>query len=191
MAVALEISDAKRYGANGENVGRLLERLMNIDWYQNVGKNNSSIVEKTEKFMNTLGIETYQVEVIKKEEVTTMAPVLSLEESHLWQELKEIPEQIKQKIEESERNEILEDIVYNVPELVYHGAFKGAYDIFEKEKTVAFLVGYAMYVSVLACAWEIVSDLKGWEDNPFLYIVEILEDGHLPLGPQSNTFFIS
>ena len=48
-----------------------------------------------------------------------------------------------------------------------------------------FLVGHAMYVSVLACAAELAE-----EKNVFLPIIELIEMGHVPLGPEGNAFYL-
>ena len=56
---------------------------------------------------------------------------------------------------------------------------------FGEEKTVKFLVGHAMYVSVLACAAELAE-----EKNVLLPIIELIEMGHVPLGPEGNTFYL-
>ncbi|MGE7768339.1 hypothetical protein [Peribacillus sp. NPDC096540] len=80
---------------------------------------------------------------------------------------------------------LLADIVDKVPEAVFHGAFKQALNVFRDEKAINFLVGHAMYISILACTAELAGDV-----NPFSFIVEVLADGHLPLGPEGNTFYL-
>lgn len=46
-----------------------------------------------------------------------------------------------------------------------------------------FLVGHAMYISTVVCAAELAE-----EKNVFLPIVELLELGHIPIGPERNYF---
>ncbi|RSL33575.1 hypothetical protein D7Z54_09670 [Salibacterium salarium] len=191
MAATMDISSAQRYGKNGERVSRLIERLTNIDWYYDVGSKDSHIEDKLRQFMSTLEVQSYSLKWISKEEICEKAKDLSLEDSRLWEELQNIPDKLKEKIVEKEREDILDDIVHHIPEVVYHGAFKGAYDTFEEEKVVAFLVGHAMYVSVLACAWELITDDEAWQENPFIDVIDILEQGHLPLGPENNIFYLS
>ncbi|MFZ4452680.1 hypothetical protein [Salibacterium aidingense] len=191
MAAAIAITDAGKYGKNGENVASMMDRLMNIDWFHHVGKEDPQTNNHLKNFMEAIGVDTYQMKWTPRDEVPQMISRLSLENSVLWGRLKNIPDEIKEKVEAAEHETELDELVYHVPELVYHGAFEGAYRMFEDEKTVAFLAGHAMYISVLACAWELADDPEGTKENPFHYAVCILEDGHLPLGPIGNTIYLS
>ncbi|SDH17402.1 hypothetical protein SAMN05192534_10268 [Alteribacillus persepolensis] len=190
VAVAVELADTKRYGNNGENVASLIERLADIDWYQKAGEQDKAVEEKLAESMKQLGVSTYQIEWIKPGEAADAIASLALEESSIWEQLKEVPDTIKAKMDEVNRETVVDDIVYNIPELVYHGSFAGAYQLFEDEKTTGFFTGHAMYISVLACLWEAAADLDGMKDNPFLPLVEILESGHVPLGLKKETIFV-
>lgn len=99
--------------------------------------------------------------------------------------LAEVPDQLKEKIVRAGNEKLLVDVVDKVPEAIFHGVYKEVFKHFGEEKTVKFLVGHAMYVSVLACAAELAE-----EKNVLLPIIELIEMGHVPLGPEGNTLYL-
>lgn len=72
--------------------------------------------------------------------------------------LAEVPDQLKEKIVRAGNEKLLVDVVDKVPEAIFHGVYKEVFKHFGEEKTVKFLVGHAMYVSVLACAAELAEE---------------------------------
>ncbi|WP_181351266.1 hypothetical protein [Thalassobacillus sp. CUG 92003] len=191
MGVTIKGKDKELYGANSKQVTALINRLEKLPWYKEIGDEKYDVKEQLDRFMTALEVDTFQKEWLATAEVPEKISQLDLDNSLAWKRLKDIPDEIAVIVEETGRRAILDKIVNDIPELVYHGSFKGAFQRYDDQKTVSFLVGHAMYISVLACSWEIVADQSGWEDNPFLYIIDILEQGHLPLGPQLNTFYLS
>ena len=72
--------------------------------------------------------------------------------------LAEVPDRLKRKIVSVGNENLLTDIVDKVPEAIFHGVYKEAFKHFEEEKVVKFLVGHAMYISVIACAAELAEE---------------------------------
>ena len=72
--------------------------------------------------------------------------------------LAEVPDRLKGKIVSSGNENLLIDIVDKVPEAIFHGVYKEAFKHFGEETVVKFLVGHAMYISVVACAAELAEE---------------------------------
>ncbi|KQU21440.1 hypothetical protein ASG65_22190 [Bacillus sp. Leaf13] len=184
MALAGIINEEK-YGTDARSANEMIERLTSIDWYSQAGVKCNEAEKKVEQFMSAIGVSEYKIKWLSAAQVSEAFSRLSFESSILWGVLKDLPDQLKEKINAAGNEKLLADIVDKVPEAVFHGAYKQALNVFRDEKAIKFLVGHAMYISVLACTAELAGDV-----NPFSYIVELLEDGHLPLGPEGNTFYL-
>lgn len=178
------------YDFKHDRVNQLSERLLNINWYHRVGMIDNRAKEKVEMFMDAFHISNYDVSWLEKEDINNCYEMISLQNSDLWEVLKVLPDQLKDKIDESGKGKLLEEIVYHLPEMVYHEVFKQAFQTFAKQETVRFFIGHSLYISLFACTWELISDLKGWEENPFAYLVDVLEMGHVPIGPNGQTFYL-
>jgi hypothetical protein len=184
MALAQLFNEGK-YGLTVRSVNEIIGKLTSINWYSKVGEYSPNIEGKLAQFMSVLGVHDYEIKWIPIEQVAETIEGLSFEGSALWEVLKELPEQWKKKIDSLEHERLLNEIVDRVPEAVFHSAYKHAFVTFKDENTIKFLVGHAMYVSLLAC----VSELAG-DHQALSFLLELLEDGHLPLGPNGNTFYL-
>ncbi|PLS18613.1 hypothetical protein CVD28_05605 [Bacillus sp. M6-12] len=184
MPVAGLISE-EEYGTDARSVNELIERLTTIDWYTYAGKIDHAANTKLDQLMSNLGVKDYEIQWLSKEEVPEAVSRIALEKSALWDVLKDLPEELKNKIDINGNEKLLEDIVDRVPELVFHGAYMQAFHLFGDENAVKYLVGHAMYISILACSAELAG-----EEDIFSPLLELLEMGHLPLGPNGNIFYL-
>jgi hypothetical protein len=166
-------------------VNEMVKRLTTIDWFVNSGQQNIAAEQKIDQFMECLDHHEYEIRWISRNQVTETIGRLSFEGCAFWEALKEVPDQLKKKIVHAGNEKLLADMADKVPEAIFHGAYTQAFHLFGKENAVQFLVGHAMYVSVLACAAELAGG-----QNIFLPIVELLEAGHLPLGPEGNIVYL-
>ncbi|WP_101845190.1 hypothetical protein [Halobacillus sp. Marseille-P3879] len=191
MAVTSYVPKKELFGPNDKRVKVLIDRLTNVEWYRQIGTKDVRTEEKLKKFMDSFDLYDYETEWVSLQEVPGKIRSLKLEDSRPWDHLKEVPEKINTTGEKAGRKAALDQLVTDIPELVYHGAFKGAYKTYQDQQAVSILAGHAMYISLLACTWEAVADQSGWEDNPFLYLIDIMEEGHLPLGPHDNSIYLA
>jgi NADH dehydrogenase/NADH:ubiquinone oxidoreductase subunit G len=169
MALAQLINEGK-YGETARSVNELIDKLTTINWYSKAGQTNPDVEGNLARFMSAVA------ETIEK---------LSFENSELWEVLKELPDEFRKKIDSLGNQQLLNDVVDKVPEAVFHGAYKHACEAFTEEKTIKFLIGHAMYISTLACTAELAD-----EKDKMSILLDLLEDGHLPLGPNGNTFYL-
>jgi NADH dehydrogenase/NADH:ubiquinone oxidoreductase subunit G len=184
MALAQLISEGK-YGSTARSINELIDKLTSINWYSNAGEYNPDVEGKLARFMSGLGVHNYDIKWITKEQVAETIGKLSFENSELWEVMKELPDQLTKKIDSLGNQQLLNDVVDKVPEAVFHGAYKHAYQAFNEENSIKFLVGHAMYISILACTAELAD-----EKEKISILVDLLEEGHLPLGPSGNTFYL-
>jgi len=168
-----------------KSIDAMVNRLQAIHWGKKAGQKNLEAEEKVIEFMYDLNVNSYEIKWLSKEEVPEMISRLTFEGSEMWGSLKEIPEELSRKIKEAGHEKYLLDLGDRVPELVFHGAYSHLFQQFEEKKTVEYLVGLAMYVSVMSCTAELAEG-----KNIFLSIVDLIEAGHLPIGPEGNTFYL-
>lgn len=167
-------------------LNEMIERLISINWYSQAGKQYVEAAEKTVQFIESLGVSRYEVRAVSKEEIPNIIQRLTFNGSELWTVLNEEPDRLKEKIVLSGKEELLQKVVDIVPEAVFHPAFAGAHQTFKDLKTVQFLIGHAMYISVMSCA----AVLAG-EEELFEPILNIIEAGHIPLGPEGDIFYVA
>ncbi|HZH58821.1 MAG TPA: hypothetical protein VEY70_04435 [Metabacillus sp.] len=166
-------------------IDAMVTRLQAIKWGKEAGLQNVSSEGKVSDFMDLLKVNSYTIKWVSKEELPEIINRLTFEGSEIWDSLKEIPDQLSNKIKQAGHEKLLLELGDRVPELIFHGAYSHLFQQFKEKKTIEYLVGLAMYVSVMACTAELAG-----EENIFLPIVELVEAGHLPIGPEGNTFYI-
>ncbi|WP_439022302.1 hypothetical protein [Bacillus thuringiensis] len=184
MALSQFINEEK-YGSHARSTNGMIERLMTMNWYSNIGQQNLEAEKKIDQFMCALNNSEYEIKWISRNQLSETIERISFEDNDLWGMLAEVPDHLKEKIISVGNEKLLIDVVDKVPEAIFHGVYKEAFKHFGEEKVVEFLVGHAMYISTVACAAELAE-----EKNVFLPIVELLELGHIPLGPERNTFYL-
>ncbi|OMP66006.1 hypothetical protein [Domibacillus epiphyticus] len=182
--MAVMINEEKNR-TKAREVNEMIERLTSIDWYSQAGVIEDTAADYVHQFMKALGVTEYELKWLAKEQVPSIVPSLSFSDSVFWDVVKEVPDQLKAKIDQQDQQALLEKTVEIVPEAVFHGAFKKAFSTFEDEKTIQYLIGHAMYISVMACSAVLADEFSAFEP-----IVQLLEAGHLPLGPQGNNFYL-
>lgn len=180
-----EIINVKDVDLQAKSIDDMVKRLQPIHWGKNAGQQNLETEEKINEFMDLLKVDSYEIKWVSKEAVPEITNHLTFEESDMWESLKGIPDELSNKIKQDGSEKLLLELGDRVPELIFHGAYSHLFPQFEEKKTVEYLVGLAMYVSVMACTAELAG-----EENIFMPIVELVEAGHLPLGPVGNTFYL-
>lgn len=166
-------------------IDTMIKRLQPIKWGKKAGQQNLEAEEKFIEFMDYLDVNSYEIKWLSIDEVPETIGRLTFEGSEMWEALKGIPDELSNKIKQAGHEKYLLEIGDLVPELIFHGAYSHLFQQFEEKKTIEHLVGLAMYVSVMACTAELAG-----EENIFLPIVELIEAGHLPIGPEGNTFYL-
>ncbi|WP_340084075.1 hypothetical protein MHB50_14885 [Siminovitchia sp. FSL H7-0308] len=169
----------------GVSINGLAGRLSKIEWYKNAGKPHEQAEALFRDFMKKLHVTDYAVKWISKAEAAETISKLCFEESPLWEVLSALPDQLKKKVDEQGRGQLLEKAVDALPEFVFHVAFEKAYPAFQEEKTVRFLTGHAMYIAVLIAAAEIAG-----QSELFSPLLKLLEYGHVPLGMEGNVIYL-
>jgi hypothetical protein len=178
---------------DNELLHSLLDRLANIDWLSLIGKQGDGQVEQAlRQFADFFGVRHVEVKWLAEQELLSSIETIRLEEEDIWKVLRHIPDKLKQQAEQAGRLEALLALADEVPSMIFHNCFD---NIFTALKTygnnvVTTAVGYMMYIGGMACAWELLSDLEGWETNPFLFLIYVLECGHWPLGIMNHQFIV-
>lgn len=188
----VSIDVEKIYGPNGKNVASLITRLQKIDWYSAIGKQSSQVGERAiNEFRQGLKLDGYQVNWITKNHLPVLLNGVTLETIPMWTRLKQIHNEITEKAEELGRQAILSSTIDNVSESLFHDIFDQAFCEFEEcgETAVKMVSGTTVYIMVLACAWEVITDIEGWGINPFLPFVKVCEQGQWILGLVDNQFY--
>ncbi len=194
MAAVMNISNEVIYGPNGESVAQLMTRLSNINWFSALGKQSRQ--GETEKaiheFTRCFNIHEYEIRWIMKEQLSAFLEGMKLEESALWVRLQQIPDQIKNQAAQVGRLDALLHLADEVPANIFHYCFDGVFRELGEygSSMVETAVCFMMYIGGLACAWEMIADIEGWETNPFLPLIDVLEHGHWPLGLIGKQYYV-
>jgi len=178
--MATTLNDTSR----NEKAFELMDELSRASWYANAGEANAQTEEQLEQILKRLQVENYELKWAKKNEASELVNEFTFQNSELWNRLKDIPDQLQEKIEQAGREEQLTTLLEWVPELVYLAAFDHAYKTFEDEKLIQYLVVHGMYISFMAC----IAELAG--DDTFEPLVEMVKEGHIPLGIKGNTIYL-
>jgi hypothetical protein len=176
-----------------ERVNRLLQRLSKVNWLSTFAKKSDEQVEQAIKeFAHFFGLEHCEIKWIAEDELPSFLAEMKLEDNDVWLQLQQVPEKIKHQAEQAGRLDALFTLADEVPALIFHHCFDKLFAALEQygSPTVTTAVCYMMYIGGMACAWELVSDIKGWETNPFLSLIAVLEHGHWPLGVTGNQFYV-
>ncbi|MFS0575705.1 hypothetical protein AB1K83_08725 [Sporosarcina sp. 179-K 3D1 HS] len=172
------------YGPEALSLTGLAEKLTSLDWFDKIGTTDAAVEQQVRQFVEALGVEQFDVKWVAKEDIAATIGKLTFDNSDVWQVLKDIPDKLKNKIDEKERTALLESMVDALPEAVFHPAYAGAFKQGTEEKAISYLVGNAMYISVMVCTAAIA------EADLFQPLLDIVESGHTVLGLEGNTIYI-
>ena len=172
------------YGPEALSLTDLAEKLTSLNWFSKIGITDEAVEQRARQFVGALGVQQFNVKWVAKEDIAATIGKLTFENSDVWQALKDIPDQLKKKIDEKERNALLESMVDALPEAVFHPSYAGAFNQLTEEKAISYLVGNAMYISVMAGTAALA------ETELFQPVLDIVESGHTVLGLEGNTIYI-
>ncbi|OAT72696.1 hypothetical protein [Parageobacillus thermoglucosidasius] len=181
------------FSPNNERVNQLLQRLSKVNWLASFAKKGDEQVEQAIKeFAHYFRLEHCQVKWMTEDELPSFFTEMKLKDSDVWLQLRQMPEKIKRQAEQAGKLDALLTLADEVPALIFHHCFDKLFAALEQygSPTVTTAVCYMMYIGGMACAWELVSHIKGWETNPFLSLIAVLEHGHWPLGLIGNQFYV-
>ncbi|WJE54496.1 hypothetical protein QRE66_09835 [Bacillus cereus] len=190
----VSIDIEKIYGPNGKNVVDLINRLQKIDWYSAIGKQSSQV--EAERAINEcrqgLKLGGYPVNRITKNHLPVLLNGVALETIPMWTRLEQIHNEITEKAKECGRRAVLSATIDRVSENMFHDTFDQAFGEFEEcgESVIKMVSGTTIYIMVLACAWETIADIEGWERNHLLSFVEVFEQGHWSLWLVDDQFYV-
>lgn len=181
-------------GPNSERTQALVDRIAQTAWFDPVDSRDGVRVDSVVRDLCTqFGNSQCGVHQLDRGELSEFLKNYHIAQSPLWDELKQIPDRIRAAADGGGRTELLSNAFNDIPEAVFHRAFDGAFRRFETQGdfVVRFAVTAAMYASSLAVLWELVADVEGMGDNPLLTALAVFEQGHLPLGLFTDTFYIA
>lgn len=167
------------------HINVIINKLLEANWYHRIGVKNEEIENYMQTFLSQLNVEEYELKWANKENLKEIIELLSFRDSKIWEKLKDIPDTLKEKIDEKNNNSHLEKLVDFLPEAVFHPAFDNAYKYFKDEKIINFLTGNAMYLAILICTAELAG-----EGELFESLLRIIENGHVPIGIKGNIIYL-
>lgn len=173
--------------ALADKVKDIGDRLISAAWFSNAGVIDKAVEDFIQKFLRLMNVDGVEIGWVSKEDLSVIIEKFNFTDNELWEVLKNLPEEMKIKIENNNRLLALEEIVEILPEAVFHPAFAGAFKELGDgdKKIVGFFTGLAMYLSLMIT----VSVLAGQEDL-FIPILSIIESGHVPIGLDRNFVYM-
>lgn len=176
-------TSVKETGQNNKAY-QLMDQLSKAKWYENAGKPDNQAVKQLEQFLVNLNVDKYEIQLASKDEARQLISEFTFKDSAVWDKLKDIPDQLKEKIDQVGKNEELNQLVDLMPEAIYLRTFERAYELFEDKKLIEYLVVHGMYLSLLICTGALA------EDELFNPIVDMIEAGNIPFGIKGNTIYV-
>jgi hypothetical protein len=193
MATLLN-TEKEMYGPRTEQAVAILSRLLNMDWFVNVGTLHyrKEAEEAIREWMDSFHLERYHIRWLEEEELVPSLAEINLAKSPLRRSLFPIPERMKQAATATGREGCLVKLADEIPAHLFHHCFDAAYRAFHQygSSVVKTAVCSVMYIGGMACAWESIGDLDGWESNPFHALLRVLEYGHCPLGMDEEQLYM-
>lgn len=177
--------DEKTQGSKAGVVNDIIEKLTKTNWYRAVGKKNEGAKQAVQSLLDILDVSDCKIKWVDPKKLADTIDDIRLDGSSVWEKLKELPDQLKMKIDEKGEGELLEAIVDLVPEVIFHRAYECAFDKFKEEKLVKFFVVQAMYFALLICSAEIAGETELAEN-----FLNVIGTGNIPVGPKDNLLFI-
>ncbi|MGE7544416.1 hypothetical protein [Sporosarcina newyorkensis] len=173
------------YGPEALSLTGLAKKLTSFNWFGEIGTVDTAVEKHVRQFIEALDVSQYNIKWVAKEDIATTIGELTFENSDVWRALKGIPERYNQLITEKDRTALLESVIDAIPEAVFHPAYAGAFKQVTEDKAISYLVGNAMYISVMACTASLA-------DRPKMFqpLLNIVEKGHTVLGLEGNTIYI-
>lgn len=175
----------EKYGPKAHSVNQIAEKLLTSDWYEKAGVEEESAEKQLQQFLTAINVSEYEIKWLTKKDFPEVIGHFSFNDSPLWDVLKDLPDHLKKAIENNNRVSLLEAVVDIIPEAVFHQAFDKAFKQFGDEKSVGFLVGHAMYMSVMACTADLAD-----QGDLFTPILHLIGSGHVPVGAEGKTVYL-
>lgn len=166
-------------------VNLLIKKLLEAKWYHRAGFKDAVTESHMQSFFERLHVNEYELKWVKKEELNEMIGRFSFRDSKAWEKLKQIPDQLKEKIDSDYTMAQLEKLADFLPEAVFHPAFDHAFQQFGDEKIVRYLTVNSMYLALLICTAELAGEGECFEP-----ILRIIESGHVPVGIDGNVIYL-
>lgn len=160
--------------------------LLQVSWFSNKEKGEKQEIELLiSTLLKELNVEQFYIEWVGVNELQQAISNMSFSNSMIWGKLIDLPEQLLLEIKRLNYGEHLEKVFDIVPELVFHEAFNGAYEVTNDYEVVKYLTVLAMYCSIILVLAQLS---KGEQIVRPLY--RIISKGYAPLGIKGNTLFL-
>src|SRR5690625_4484610 len=159
--------------------------ILELSWFDNLGTASQETEEKVTQVMNDLNVSSFQFKWISKDELANQLDNVSLEDSPLWEKLKDIPSIYNEKIQQNEMGKLWKILVDELPEHLFHEVFEKAYEQYEDEEIVRYLINHAMYVSILISLAKLAGE-KQFADT----LVNLINTGNIVAGFNGEELYL-
>ena len=174
---------------NNQSISLLQTRIKNIPWFTNVNSNEIDEVstELIKTFIKELKLEAKEVIYAGHTELSEFSNLLT----DVTKIAMEHRLNIQRKVNELGRSSFLEQIRDNLSEHTFHQVFDAAYKKFIEleDHEIRNICTSALMIVELSLSTEVVADAES-NKNPFIYLIQVLERGHLPLGISEQKFIM-
>src|SRR5690625_4032856 len=120
------ILDEKISGVKAKSIKNVIERLLDIEWYNSTDGNKGKPEELLGQLLETINVSGYTIKWLSKAELPEKLNKISLTDSKIWDRMKELPGQFRNEIYESKQGKLIAPIVEIVSEPIFHHSFDSA-----------------------------------------------------------------
>lgn len=168
------------------DINIFIEDLLKVSWF---GHKETGEKKEIERLMNALlrelNVEQFHTEWVGAAELKKVISDMSFSKSIIWNKLKDLPQQLLLEINRLNQKERLEEVIDRVPELVFHEAFNGAYEVTNDYEVVKYLTIVALYCSIILVLAQLSKS-----EQILVPLYQIISKGYVPLGMKENTLFL-
>lgn len=79
-----QFMNEEKYGSHARSTNGMIERLMTMNWYCNIGQQNVEAEKKIDQFMSSLNISEYEIKWISRKQLKEKIERISFEDNDLW-----------------------------------------------------------------------------------------------------------
>jgi hypothetical protein len=173
---------------NLHNLYEVVSKLVDKRWFESSESSRTTSEAVIQEYLSDIGAGQLTIRWLDKQKLAGFIHDYELIKDPIWSHLYEVPQRIYEAAETKGMKESVAFMMNDVPELLFHAIYDGAFKAFEEqgEQVISHTVAAALYITSLHISWDAVCD----QPNPLAKLYEVLCLGYLPLGAKDGVFHV-
>jgi|SRR5699024_310553 len=168
-----------------ELMNKIADKMLQLPWFKNIGNFNQETETKLVELLDELHVDQYKIQWIAKDMLTEKLNAISFGDSAVWKALKDLPTTYIEKIEQKEMEEAWNILLQDFQEHLFHVVFDKAYEQYQEEEELRYLIYNAHYVSIIITLAELAGDTD-FADK----LTQVQATGNVVVGFQGENLYL-